>query len=262
MKMNKKIGYMITTIVIAILILVGIMYWIDLNKMENDEPVIFSTWGRKYAPTELEKPTADKELEESNKNETYFYGKVIEASEKYIIVEPNEGEEERKSSDKISINLGESNDSIYTVGTNVKITYNGIILETYPAQIKPIQIEIKSLDDFEIIFSQRKDTKIKTILLKNETEKYSYNIYSFGGDVKIKIENKEYDLREALLKNQITMEEIIAKANKDLPNAISYDDGGSVEYHYETYTIIKVHNLEGNRDVYIGTQEMTLEDIR
>ena len=37
----------------------------------------------------------------------------------------------------------------------------------------------------------------------------------------------------------ITMEEIIKKANKDFPNAVSYDDGRSIEYHYENYTIIK-----------------------
>ena len=57
------------------------------------------------------------------------------------------------------------------------------------------------------------------------------------------------------------MEEIIAKANKDLPVAISYDDGGSIEYHYENYTIIKFHTLDGNRDVYIGVPEMILSDV-
>lgn len=57
------------------------------------------------------------------------------------------------------------------------------------------------------------------------------------------------------------MEEIIAKANKDLPDAISYDDGGSIEYHYENYTIIKFHTLDGNRDVYIGTKNMTINDL-
>lgn len=57
------------------------------------------------------------------------------------------------------------------------------------------------------------------------------------------------------------MEEIIAKANKDLPFAISYDDGGSIEYHYENYTIIKFHTLDGNRDVYIGNKNMTINDL-
>lgn len=71
-----------------------------------------------------------------------FLAKVIQSGEKYIIVEPVEGSNERKSSDKISIGLGENNDVIYPVGTNVKITYDGMIMETYPAQINVIKIEI------------------------------------------------------------------------------------------------------------------------
>lgn len=194
-------------------------------------------------------------------SEEYFYGKVIESTEKYIIVEPNEGEPIRKSADKISIGLGENNDMIYPIETNVKVTYNGEVMESYPAQIKATKIELKSAEEFELIYIQRKDLEIKTIISKNETDKYTYNIYSYGGDVKINIDDKEYDLREALLNNKITMREIIAKANKDFPNAPSYDDGGSIEYHYEDYTIIKVHKLDGNRDIYIGMPKMTLRDV-
>ena len=93
----------------------------------------------------------------------YFYGKVIESKQNYIIVEPNEGEEIRKSADKISINLGENNDTIYQVGTNVKITYTGYIMESYPAQVNAIKIELKSAENFEIRFYDKQpqtDTKI------------------------------------------------------------------------------------------------------
>ncbi len=71
-----------------------------------------------------------------------FYGKVVESNTNYIIVEPNVNEDIRKSSDKISIGLGGNNDAIYEVGTNVKITYTGNIMETYPAQIDVVNIEI------------------------------------------------------------------------------------------------------------------------
>ena len=67
---------------------------------------------------------------EQSQEEQFFYGRVVEATASYIIVEPNEDEEERKSTDKISISLGEYNDALYEVGTNVKITYNGEIMET------------------------------------------------------------------------------------------------------------------------------------
>ncbi len=198
-------------------------------------------------------------------NEYSFFGKVIESDITHIIVEPNEDEEERKSSDKISIGLGENNDAVFMVGTNVKITYDGNIMESYPAQVKATKIEIKSAENFEIVFKDRQPidsyNKIYAILDKSETDKYNYSIYAYDGSVNIKIDGKEYSLKEALLGNKITMEEIIKKANKDFPNAVSYDDGGSIEYHYDNYTIIKCHTLNGNRDVYIGSKDMTLHDV-
>ena len=74
-----------------------------------------------------------------SEEEQFFYGKIIEATDSYIIVEPNEGDEIRKTADKISIALGKNNDTIYMVGTNLKVTYNGTIMETYPAQVEAIK---------------------------------------------------------------------------------------------------------------------------
>ena len=202
---------------------------------------------------------------EQSQEEQFFYGRVVEATASYIIVEPNEDEDIRKSADTISISLGEYNDALYEVGTNVKITYNGEIMETYPAQVKATKIELKSAENFEILFKNRQPidsyNKVYAILDKSETNKYDYTIYAYDGSVNIRTDGKEYSLKEALLENKITMEEIISKANKDFPNAVSYDDGGSIEYHYENYTIIKCHTLDGNRDVYIGTKDMTIHNI-
>jgi len=193
-----------------------------------------------------------------------FFAKVIE-SDTTLIVEPREDEKERKSADKISIGLEKNNDVVYMVGTIVKITYDGNIMESYPAKVNATKIELKSAETFEILFKDRQPidsyNKIYAILDKSETEKYNYTIYAYDGSVNIKIDGKEYSLKEALLENRITMEEIIKKANEDFPNAVSYDDGGSMEYHYENYTIIKCHTLNGNRDVYIGTKSMTLNDV-
>lgn len=201
--------------------------------------------------------------------EQYFYGKIIETTANYIIVEPNEGEEERKSADKISIELGEYNDALYVVGTNVKITYNGTIMESYPAQVKKAKIELKSAENFEILFKDRQlidsYNKVYAILDKSEIDKYDYTIYAYDGSVDIRIDGKDYSLKEALIENKITMEEIIAKANQDEKDgkikAEMYKDGGSMEYHYENYTIIKCHTISGNRDVYIGTKDLKLTDV-
>ena len=72
-----------------------------------------------------------------------FVGTVIEETTKYMIVEPNEDEQERKSSDRIVINYGTDHiDYLYGIGRKVIINYTGYIMETYPAQINTDSIEI------------------------------------------------------------------------------------------------------------------------
>ena len=46
----KKSTKIILAILIIIMIVICTMYVIDLNRMKNNKPVIFSTWGRKYVP--------------------------------------------------------------------------------------------------------------------------------------------------------------------------------------------------------------------
>ena len=110
------------------------------------------------------------------------------------------------------------------------------------------------------------DEKVYMILDKAEKDKYDYNIYAYEGSANIIIDGKEMSLREALLQNKITMNEILAKANNDLRNnkikGDMYRDGGSMEYKYDNYTLIKFHRLDGKRDVYIGTKDMTINDIK
>lgn len=205
---------------------------------------------------------------EQQDSTTSFYAKVIEANSKYILVQPNEDEEIRKSSDKIQIDLGEDNDAIYEIGTNVKITYKGYIMETYPAKVEAVNIEAKSNNKFEIRFYDKQpqnETKVHKILDKSETDKYDYNIYTYNGSVNILINKEEMSLRDALINNKITMNEIIIKANQDLKDkkitGDMYRDGGSMIYQYDNYTIIKCHTLDGNRDVYIGTPDLTINDL-
>lgn len=74
-----------------------------------------------------------------------FIGTIIEAHDNYIIVEPEENASERKSSDKISIGITRptnGTNDFYVKGNKVKITYNGVIMESYPAQIVATKIEL------------------------------------------------------------------------------------------------------------------------
>lgn len=77
-----------------------------------------------------------------------FLGKIKEVKENYFLVEPDEGEEIRKSADLISIGKLQMDTNVrFTVGEHVKISYDGYVMETYPAQIKVTNYE--HLTDYE-----------------------------------------------------------------------------------------------------------------
>lgn len=50
--MNRKIFRIVTAIIIVLILILGIIYLIDRNRMRDNEPVLFSTWGYDYAPPE------------------------------------------------------------------------------------------------------------------------------------------------------------------------------------------------------------------
>ena len=153
-------------------------------------------------------------------------------------------------------------------GRKVIISYTGYIMETYPAQINSNNIATNGYSDFEILIEKADKIEKKKILNNNELYKHNseYDLYYYGlSEVNIKVDNKTMSLEEALRSGKLTLDGIIAKANEDLDNKIiegdMYKDGGSMLYKYDTYTIIKCHTLDGNRDVWIGVPEMRINDI-
>lgn len=48
--MKKKVLYPILCFVLILVVVFGTLYVIDHKRMDNNEPVLFSTWGAKYAP--------------------------------------------------------------------------------------------------------------------------------------------------------------------------------------------------------------------
>ncbi len=144
--MNKK-KIIVGIFILVIVAIVGTLYIIDLNRMKNDEPVFFSTWGYKYAPS-IKK-------EETKTNEYTFLGRVIDTLGIYeevswvkdvpgsiqITIEPLEGEEIRKATDKIVIYLKEYDGNNYEAGTIVKVTYTGEVLKSDPPQVNYTKIE-------------------------------------------------------------------------------------------------------------------------
>lgn len=117
-------------------------------------------------------------------------------------------------------------------------------------------------NNFKLFFNQKPGDVKKQIIDRNTNKQYDYDVYVWNGDVQIIIENKTFSLEEALNGHLITMEKIIEKANQDLPNTSSYDDGGSKVYKYDTYTIIKLHTIDGNKNVYIGNEKLSIYDVK
>ena len=198
-----------------------------------------------------------------------FVGTILEETTEYMIVEPNEDEEERKSSDKIKINYGKDHiDYLYGIGRKVIVYYTGYIMESYPTQINTDKIGTEGYEDFEITVKRSNNITKKKILNNKDlsVDGQDFNLYYYGLDeVYVKVDNREMPLEEALKSGKMTIQGIIQKANMDENEgkikAEMYKDGGSMEYYYEDYTIIKMHTVDRNRDVFIGIPEMNLRNL-
>lgn len=110
--------------------------------------------------------------------------------------------------------------------------------------------------DFELNFNQRKDMGVNRIV-EPTSSVYPYMIYTVGGDVTFTIDgDMVYDFKQALESGVITIDKILEQANMDDKYGICkeemYQDGGTLEYLYDDYTIIKYSTLDGNEDFVIG----------
>lgn len=101
--------------------------------------------------------------------EPNFSATVVETDKNSILVEVAEGEDERSSSDLISVSLNvELKDSMthFDVGDVVQIYYDGSIAESYPAQIHTV---------YAIMLSNSADPKA-TLVEKLEENGYSVEL--------------------------------------------------------------------------------------
>lgn len=75
-------------------------------------------------------------------NTSVFYATVQQTYGSSVLVVPLAGEDELRSSDQITFSTKDLEDIGVCVGDIVKITYDGQIMESYPAQIKAISWEL------------------------------------------------------------------------------------------------------------------------
>ena len=160
-------------------------------------------------------------------------------------------EKEEQEENTIIVLKGENIDELYL------LRYNN----------KAIPVEYNS--EYTLNITRKEDdSNIKKELItdKNFEQKHGYNVYYYGVEkVKVLQNGKEIDLKEAISKNNAIIEKIVLKAEKDtglgiVKNYGMYKDGGTEEYEYDDYNIIKSNRLAGensrNRDVYITRSDL------
>lgn len=160
-------------------------------------------------------------------------------------------EKEEQEENTIIVLKGENIDELYL------LRYNN----------KAIPVEYNS--EYTLNITRKEDdSNIKRELItdKNFEQKHGYNVYYYGIEkVKVLQNGKEIDLKEAISKDNAIIEKIVLKAEKDtglgiVKNYGMYKDGGTEEYEYDNYNIIKSNRLAGensrNRDVYITRSDL------
>lgn len=271
--MKKKVVGPILCFVFIIGIVFGTLYVVDHNRMKNNEPVVFSTWGTKY--THPAKPNDYPLQNDVNSNEEQsFVGTVIEETTTYMIVEPANDEYERTVAGKIKVEYGTDHiDYLYGTGRLVVIYYKGEINtdDGKMSSIKTDDISVEGFREWEMTVVSSNDNVSKKIYDKaqpHDSDSTShwyrqYNLYYHGlEDVIITVDGEQHSLAHALKRGKITMSAILAKANRDVSDGIisdlRYKDGGSAVFKYPDYTIVKYHTLDGNDDMYIGTPDIDI----
>ncbi len=151
-------------------------------------------------------------------------------------------------------------EKLYNIDYNLeRKTEDGIVkvrlydfIEKYEVELFTYNIESSNYTSkYDLKYEQRKDLGIEKIAEGDE-----FDVYEFGGDVNFRVEDKSYTFDEAIEEGVITIDNILEQAKLDSKYGIceegAYSDGGSIEYCYPDYTILKLSTLDGNNDMVIG----------
>lgn len=152
--------------------------------------------------------------------------------------------------------------SMYRIDNNLMEQGLEVAFSTWGKEYTPIpkkEHEIESIKELELNFSQRKDLGLKLVTSYEEID-----VYTYGGDVTITLENDMvYELTEVF--SEISLEDILNRADFDASagkcQKLTYIDGGSVEYCYDNFTILKLDTLNGFNEFVIGHKGTIINEV-
>ena len=183
-----------------------------------------------------------------------FEGTIIECEKESMIVSPNENTEEHKSSDKFRIEYVNGFNSC-NVGNKVKITYKGMINESYPAQIGTTNIEVVKDFDFYVTKPQvHNDIRFNDYLTFSDRKIYlAGNIGEF-----YVVDGKTMILKEYISNANRTMDDSIKSITDKLELKDTLKDGGTKIYKSKDkdITMIVCNTTKNDRNILIGDYSM------
>lgn len=188
-----------------------------------------------------------------------FEGTIIECEKETMIVSPNENTEEYKSSDKFIIEYVNGFNSC-NVGNKVKITYKGMINESYPAQIGTTNIEVVKDFDFYVTKPQmHNDIRFNDYYTSNNR-----TIYLAGnlGEFYIKEQDKDITLKTYLSTAFQTFDDGIKHITDKLELKDTLRDGGTKIFKSKDkdITMIVCNTTKNDRNILIGDYSMEYTD--
>ena len=211
---KKTVLFVIVGILLA---LVATACAVDMYRMSNNEPVVFSTWGRKYAHP-LEESSVIPEPPEPQNKQTLI-GIIEEIYENSILVRCEQAEG-YPAGELFSVSVTPENmdpASTFTKGDQVVIYHNGEVAESDPMQINTVY-SITTVrgatietEEFDISLPQYRDDVVLTEppILRIATKEVS--VYALRGTMSwiYPDENGEMtgimgDSQHPLLKQEIT----------------------------------------------------------
>ena len=183
-----------------------------------------------------------------------FEGTILECNQKSMIVNPNENENELKSSDKFTIEYVNGFNSC-NVGDKVKITYIGDINESYPAQVGTTNIEI--IKDFDFYITK---SEVHNDIRYNDYFTFSDRKIYLAGNIEqfYVVDGKTMILKEYISNANQTMDNSIKTITDKLELKGTLKDGGTKIYKSKDkdITMIVCNTTKNDKNILIGDYSM------